>query len=96
MDKTIIKAKNETFGSYSQLFEKTMKKSIFKNLITNAKNKGILDEMMADEIIDEIEHLQEYEVAKAWYYWGGQMKKVYLTIEIYYNLGGLKYGSLYD
>ena len=75
MEKTLIKPKDKTFNSYSEIFEKTLKKTIFKNLIENAKNKGILDEIVASEIIDEIERLQEYEVVKAWYDWGGHLKK---------------------
>ena len=75
MEKNLIKPKDKTFNSYSEIFEKTLKKTIFKNLIENAKNKGILDEIVASEIIDEIERLQEYEVVKAWYDWGWHLKK---------------------
>ena len=71
MENIITKRKDKTFDTYSQVFEKSLKKTIFKNLIENAKEKGILDEIMAREILDDINKMQEYEVASAWYYWGG-------------------------
>ena len=41
---------------------KTLKKVVFKNLIEDAKEKGILDEVMAREILDDINKIQDYEV----------------------------------
>ena len=83
MENIITKGKDKTFDTYSQVFEKSLKKTIFKNLIENAREKGILDEIMAREILDDINKMQEYEVASAWYYWGGLFLKVYLKIKIY-------------
>ncbi len=65
MENIITKRKDKTFDTYSQVFEKSLKKTIFKNLIENAKEKGILDEIMAREILDDINKMQEYEVASA-------------------------------
>lgn len=65
MENIITKRKDKTFDTYSQFFEKSLKKTIFKNLIENAKDKGILDEIIAREILDDISKMQECEVASA-------------------------------
>ena len=57
--------KDKTFDTYSQVFEKTLKKTIFKDLVLNAIKEGILDEIIAKEIIDDIDKMQECEVASA-------------------------------
>jgi len=67
MENIITKRKDKAFDTYSKVFEKSLKKTIFKNLIENAKEKGILDEMMAREILDDINKMQDYEVVSAWY-----------------------------
>jgi len=65
MENIITKRKDKAFDTYSKVFEKSLKKTIFKNLIENAKEKGILDEMMAREILDDINKMQDYEVVSA-------------------------------
>ena len=67
MENIITKRKDKAFDTYSKVFEKSLKKTIFKNLIENAKEKGILDEMMAREILDDINKMQDYEVVSVWY-----------------------------
>lgn len=65
MENIITKRRSKTFDIYSQVFERSLKKTIFKDLIENAKEKGILDEIMAREILDDISKMQEYEVTSA-------------------------------
>ena len=65
MENIITKRKDKTFDTYSQAFEKSSKKTIFKNLIENAKEQGILSEIMAREILDDINKMQEHDVANA-------------------------------
>lgn len=65
MENINAKRKDKTFDTYSQVFEKTLKKTIFKDLVLNAIKEGILDEIIAKEIIDDIDKMQECEVASA-------------------------------
>ena len=65
MEKSITRINDKTFDTYSQAFEKSLKKTVFKTLIENAKNKGLLDEMTAEEIMNDINKMQEYEVYSA-------------------------------
>lgn len=62
MENLIINQSKKTFDTYSRMFEKTLKKTVFKNLIEDAREKGILDEVMAREILDDINKIQDYEV----------------------------------